>query len=531
MVRRMRGAGRTILAIFLSFAFAAAHARAAEYYVAPSGGSDSNPGSVGSPFATFTKAIATAAAGDTIYARGGTYNLGTKLAITKAGAVNNPIKLFAYPGETPILDFAGQADTDSNRGVELSSTADWWHIKGLTIQHAGDNGFNSAGDRGVFEQIVTRFNRDSGFQFGSSASFNISLNCDSYGNYDPQKRGEDADGFAVKSATIGAGNIFSGNRAWDNSDDGWDMFGSRANGVLIMNSWAFDNGVDPGGTGAFNGDGNGIKLGHDSGSHILANVLAVSNPTHGIDINGNGYTEGTPPVPNGSLVQVYNTTSFDNGNRNFYFDEDLPHTLRNNVSFSGGSTDVFEPELVDDHNTWNGSAFAVSAADFQSIDLGDGVAQAVAQVLRGPRQADGSLPDIGGFLKLIAGSNLIDAGVPVSFTFGGTTYNLGYSGTAPDIGAFETIPPAPVLHGDYNGDDVVDAADYVAWRDAMGTTLTLVNDETPGSVDETDYDVWKSHFGQTLNGGGSLGSNAVPEPTSLAMLLLAVLILAAKSCR
>jgi hypothetical protein len=192
---------------------------------------------------------------------------------------------------------------------------------------------------------------------------------------------------------------------------------------------------------------------------------------------------------------------------------------------------VFEPELVDDHNTWNGSAFAVSAADFQSIDLGDGVAQAVAQVLRGPRQADGSLPDIGGFLKLIAGSNLIDAGVPVSFTFGGTTYNLGYSGAAPDLGAFETIPPAAVLHGDYNGDDVVDAADYVAWRDAMGTTLTLVNDETPASVDETDYDVWKSHFGQTLSGGGSLGSNAAPEPTSLAMLLLAISILAAKSRR
>ena len=32
-------------------------------------------------------------------------------------------------------------------------------------------------------------------------------------------------------------------------------------------------------------------------SHILAGVLAVSNPTHGIDINGNGYTYDDNDVP------------------------------------------------------------------------------------------------------------------------------------------------------------------------------------------------------------------------------------------
>jgi hypothetical protein len=448
----------------------------------------------------------------------------------------SPLSLLAYPGETPVLDFAAQADADANRGVELSSSADWWHIKGLTIQHAGDNGFNSSGDHGIFEQIIARNNRDSGIQLGSSASFNLILNCDSYENYDPQKRGEDADGFAVKSSTIGPGNVFMGDRSWANSDDGWDMFGSRANGVLIMDSWSFDNGFDPGGAGTFNGDGNGIKLGHDSGSHILANVLAVSNPAHGIDINGNGYiydANGNPTVPNGSLVQIYSSTSFKNGSKNFNFDESLPHTLRNNVSLSGISSDTFFPQVVNDHNTWNGAAFAVSAADFASLDLGDGTAQQTAQVLRGARQADGSLPDLGNFLKLVAGSNLVDAGVPVSFTFGGVTYNLPYNGAAPDLGAFEFA--VPVLAGDYNGDHVVDAADYTVWRDTFGQTgsgLAADGDQS-NTIDDGDYTVWVNNFGMTSpgSGAGAGSAAAVPEPSSWQLLLCATIPLLIRRCQ
>ncbi len=92
-----------------------AHTRASigvEYYVAPSGGSDSNNGSIGTPFATFGKAIGLATAGDTIFARGGTYNLSSsRLSISSSrnGTAANPINLLAYPGETPILDFRGSA--------------------------------------------------------------------------------------------------------------------------------------------------------------------------------------------------------------------------------------------------------------------------------------------------------------------------------------------------------------------------------------------------------------------------------------
>ncbi|MBC8011474.1 MAG: DUF1565 domain-containing protein, partial [Burkholderiales bacterium] len=50
-------------------------ASAATYYVAPpaSGGNNSNPGTLASPYATIQRAATQAVAGDTIYIRAGTY--------------------------------------------------------------------------------------------------------------------------------------------------------------------------------------------------------------------------------------------------------------------------------------------------------------------------------------------------------------------------------------------------------------------------------------------------------------------------
>jgi len=77
------------------------------------------------------------------------------------------------------------------------------------------------------------------------------------------------------------------------------------------------------------------------------------------------------------------------------------------------------------------------------------------------------------------------------------------------------------LPGDYNGNGQIDAADYTMWRDAMTAASTsLLNDPTPGVVDQSDLTYWREHFGETLGGGaGVLAGGAVPEPSPLAMLL------------
>jgi len=67
------------------------------------------------------------------------------------------------------------------------------------------------------------------------------------------------------------------------------------------------------------------------------------------------------------------------------------------------------------------------------------------------------------------------------------------------------------LAGDYNGNGIVDAADYAIWRKGLGTTYT-----------QNDYNVWRAHFGQTSGSGAALGEFAtrpVPEPGAFALLL------------
>ncbi|QDU58712.1 PEP-CTERM sorting domain-containing protein [Aeoliella mucimassa] len=78
------------------------------------------------------------------------------------------------------------------------------------------------------------------------------------------------------------------------------------------------------------------------------------------------------------------------------------------------------------------------------------------------------------------------------------------------------------LAGDYNGDDIVDLADYTVWRDNLGsTTANLPNDNTPSIVDMSDYDTWKENFGISRVVPAGLSTAAVPEPATLGLCLLA----------
>lgn len=82
--------------------------------------------------------------------------------------------------------------------------------------------------------------------------------------------------------------------------------------------------------------------------------------------------------------------------------------------------------------------------------------------------------------------------------------------------------------GDYNGNGVVDAADYVIWRDHLGTSFQLTNEvagTTPGTVTQEDHTAWRARFGNISGSGtgSSLGSAAVPEPSAFVASLVLVL--------
>ena len=110
----------------------------------------------------------------------------------------------------------------------------------------------------------------------------------------------------------------------------------------------------------------------------------------------------------------------------------------------------------------------------------------------------------------------------VSITDAGAGSAATLLASAPTNTAFRGVvfvPSAPGgVSGDYNGNGVVDAADYVLWRNGG----PLQNDPTAG-VQPADYDFWKSRFGATSGSGSGLGSSAaVPEPASAILLLIGV---------
>jgi len=72
--------------------------------------------------------------------------------------------------------------------------------------------------------------------------------------------------------------------------------------------------------------------------------------------------------------------------------------------------------------------------------------------------------------------------------------------------------------GDYKNDGAVNAADYVLWRKG-GPLLNEVN--SPGTVNPADYTAWRARFGNPNGAGaGAIANTAVPEPATLAMLIM-----------
>jgi hypothetical protein len=105
-------------------------------------------------------------------------------------------------------------------------------------------------------------------------------------------------------------------------------------------------------------------------------------------------------------------------------------------------------------------------------------------------------------------------------TIGGHTYPLSVAkGTA----AY-SIPVAP---GDYNGDGTVDAADYIVWRKALGSTDDLRADGNGNlMIDAGDFGVWRSAFGANYNLASGAGVGAsVPEPGSSYFVVFGSLLL------
>jgi hypothetical protein len=394
-------------------------AETADYYVATNG-NNSNPGTLTQPFATLAKAAGLATNGNLVYLRGGTYSVSAKTSLTKIGVVGRPIRIRAYPGETPVLDCSGESTgTD---GISISGSYYW--LYGLVLTNAGHNSIVISGSNNIVERCISLGARNTGFHItgGSGGpatpATNLFLNCDSTRNYDPPIGGN-ADGFTAKWS-LGPGNVFSGCRGWENSDDDWDLW-MGTSPVLITNCWAFRAATnvfyDAATNTQFNGNGNGFKLGGNGVGtpHRLVNCLSFGNTSWGVDQNNNaaGQTVDQNTVWNNQAGAI-NLNHLSTGGP-----LQSSHVVRNNVAIgtvSIGSTASF-PSLQMS-NTWQMLA-SVNTNDFLSTDYTWALA---------PRRDDGGLPE-NPFLRPVPTGRLVNKGANIGSPF---------AGSAPDLGAYET---------------------------------------------------------------------------------------------
>lgn len=93
---------------------------------------------------------------------------------------------------------------------------------------------------------------------------------------------------------------------------------------------------------------------------------------------------------------------------------------------------------------------------------------------------------------------------------------------------------SPLLPGDYNEDGIVSLADYVVWRNHLGTTGVSLfggaDGNGDGQITALDYEVWRSHFGESLDNApdqSNTSSTSVPESSAIVQLLSALLFAAA----
>ncbi|WP_369262794.1 carbohydrate-binding protein [Streptomyces sp. R35] len=325
-------------------------------YVSASG-TDSAAGTESAP-TTLTSAISRITPGGTIYLRGGTYSYSSTVTVPAGtdGTSSARTTLSAYPGETPVLNFSAQSESSSNRGLQLN--ASYWHVYGIVVEHAGDNGIYVGGSNNVVERTVTRYNRDTGLQLGRIASStpssqwpsnNLIVSAESHDNADSD--GEDADGFAAK-LTTGTGNVFRYDVSHNNIDDGWDLYTKTDTGaigpVTIEYSLSYNNGTLSDGTVNSNGDRNGYKLGGDdiAVNHVVQHSIAYGNGHHGFTYNSNPGT-----------MTISNNASIDNAERNFSFDAGTS-VFRTNTScrFSvSGSNDKTIGDADSTNQFWTGT--------------------------------------------------------------------------------------------------------------------------------------------------------------------------------
>jgi hypothetical protein len=423
--------------------------QAATYYVSTTG-SNSNPGTFASPWATWQYGFAALNPGDILYIRGGAYtvmystSIGVRIkpssSIGHDGTSGSLISVLNYPNEIPILDCTGLSSGAEHDGIEFEGL-DYWNVTGLTVINSKNRGSGepspgwSLGDCSniTINQCIVHDN-DAGFISYNGDEIHY-INCDSYSNgVITLYKGNN--GFYA-SVTGGGHTYFDGCRSYWNGQDGWDsfVFTGGGDGYISYNRcWSWRNGKTLGGSGFKTGVTSLAALG-SSAQRTLTNCISACNPAGYDESQDWDYGYSIPHVIY-NCVSYKNTTGFEYSAGAGQFGTEHIDIIKNNVSYAdtyitNNATPTGFGNNTTSTNSWD--IKTVTSGDFQSVDTAQ---------LSNPRQSDGSLPIITA-LHLATSSTLKWAGTYIASNLTDGEGNLFHN--PPSVGAFEIGGSSPIL--------------------------------------------------------------------------------------
>lgn len=297
---------------------------------------------------------------------------------------------------------------------------------------------------------------------------------------------------------------------------------ARAVGTLTMTFGSLDVATE-----AIVGQGGAGTLGITGGALTIADTLTVKS-------DATAFSSGVVHLSGGTL----SAAAVDNsrgGEFNFTGGELRIDEFDGSLAQLGGTLAVRSPlgtmQITGNYTMDEFAVFATQVADpnllqADTIDVvGDATlsGEIYVDVPDGFETILSSPISNSKFVRILSAENVIDNGVMLTGP-GAAFFNLSVDADSVYLVAF--------LRGDYNGDGIVNIADYTVWRDTLGATgIGLAADGNRDQVvDALDYGVWRSNFGEFVFTGPQV-LIGVPEPVALSSVAIALMCFASLHLR
>jgi T5SS/PEP-CTERM-associated repeat protein len=271
-------------------------------------------------------------------------------------------------------------------------------------------------------------------------------------------------------AVFGTGTLSIKNGAHVDNDEGIIGYHTNSNGTVIVDNatWVNRNALTIGllGTGL-------LEIRNGGAVAATGQVRIGSLGT----LKGSGAITGT-----GVTVLVEGTAAPGNS----------PGTLTIGGNYQQAPTGLLEVELA-------------SASSYDVLDISGHASLGGSLQIK---LLDGYTPapnDSFEFLTTASQTGFFNNILVTTSSAGTGTFNIAFSSTGITLSNFQ---PGG-LQGDFNGNHVVDAADYVVWRKSANPS-------------QLEYNLWRANFGRVggTAGNSSLATGMVPEPDSALLLIV-----------